>query len=311
MEGTHSFDFSFGAWTLFILLRRPQPISGHGFLKKPYIAPLVSASLLTPLSAFSSSRLGIYFSHHCSVFHITTMTEYDYSPEAFEKYMERQTSVARWVDRQAQESHKYRNPLVPDEYAPSASPSRSNSGGSGGGGGRGANLPRSVSTPPEPRHQHSHTQVYAPAYGYGQQNQVYGHRSGHSSHRSHTSNHSASTATLVQPQPHRYNSSSSHSHSRSHSTSHTAVYSSNGGGGSRHPPARSRTYATAMASMSATHLPQAKPTRSQTLPSHVQPQFTGAPGQTVVMHNGRQTYVVVPPHGARVQVCVSAMSCSD
>ncbi|KAL5531898.1 hypothetical protein ACEPAF_5461 [Sanghuangporus sanghuang] len=229
------------------------------------------------------------------------MTEYDYSPDAIERYMEKQNSVARWIDRQAQEARNYGNPLVPEEYSSSPSPSRSNSGG----GGRGASLPRSVSTPPDPRHQRG--QAHAPAYGHAS-GHGYAHRSGHSSHRSHSSSNSASTATLVQPQPqpHRYSSPlGGSSHSRSHSTSQTAVYSSSGGS-RRPPPTRSRTYATAMASMNAMHLPQHSgrgSTRSQTLPAPTQPQFTGAPGQTVVMHNGRQTYVVVPPHGARVQVC--------
>ncbi|OCB85828.1 hypothetical protein A7U60_g7180 [Sanghuangporus baumii] len=230
------------------------------------------------------------------------MTEYDYSPDAIERYMEKQNSVARWIDRQAQEARNYGNPLVPEEYSSSPSPSRSNSGG----GGRGASLPRSVSTPPDPRHHRG--QAHAPAYGHAS-GHGYAHRSGHSSHRSHSSSNSASTATLVQPQPqpHRYSSPlGGSSQSRSHSTSQTAVYSSTGGS-RRPPPTRSRTYATAMASMNAMHLPQHSgrgSTRSQTLPAPTQPQFTGAPGQTVVMHNGRQTYVVVPPHGARVQVCV-------
>ncbi|KAL5521310.1 hypothetical protein ACEPAG_9233 [Sanghuangporus baumii] len=229
------------------------------------------------------------------------MTEYDYSPDAIERYMAKQNSVARWVDRQAQEARNYGNPLVPEEYSSSPSPSRSNSGG--GGGGRGASLPRSVSTPPDPHHQRG--QAQAPPYGYASGHGS-AHRSGHSSHRSHSSSNSASTATLVQPQPHRYSSPlGGTSHSRSHSTSQTAVYSSNGGS-RRPPPARSHTHATAMASMSATHIPQHSgrtSTRSQTLSAQTQPHFTGAPGQTVVMHNGRQTYVVVPPHGARVQVC--------
>ena len=215
----------------------------------------------------------------------TIMTEYDYSPEAVERYYEKQKSIARWVDKQAYEASNYGNPFVPDP------PSRSTSGGSSSsgrhGGYRNGDVPRSIS------HVDSVNLYPRPATAHG-------HRSGH---RSSYSTNNASSPTLAPngQVPHRYSSgSSSQSHSRSHSQTPTHR---------RPPPSRSQTYAHAHGASTGQPVPSL-PVRSATLPAHLQsqqpgqPHYTAAPGQTVVMQNGRQTYVVVPPHNTRVQICV-------
>ncbi|KAF8549666.1 hypothetical protein OG21DRAFT_1525658 [Imleria badia] len=40
------------------------------------------------------------------------MTEYDYSPAAYERYIAQQTRVSNWVDDTLQQSHSYSNPFV-------------------------------------------------------------------------------------------------------------------------------------------------------------------------------------------------------
>jgi hypothetical protein len=51
------------------------------------------------------------------------MTEYDYSPEAYEKYLATQRRIANWVSDTNAEAHRYRNPFVrsPSSIAPSTS----------------------------------------------------------------------------------------------------------------------------------------------------------------------------------------------
>lgn len=41
------------------------------------------------------------------------MTEYDYSPEAYERYLATQARIARWVDNTEQHAHEFRAPGVP------------------------------------------------------------------------------------------------------------------------------------------------------------------------------------------------------
>ncbi|KAF7791710.1 hypothetical protein EIP86_002734 [Pleurotus ostreatoroseus] len=41
------------------------------------------------------------------------MTEYDYSPEAYERYMENQNRVSHWVSDQASRKHQYASPFNP------------------------------------------------------------------------------------------------------------------------------------------------------------------------------------------------------
>ncbi|KIJ68038.1 hypothetical protein HYDPIDRAFT_107633 [Hydnomerulius pinastri MD-312] len=40
------------------------------------------------------------------------MTEYDYSPAAYERYIAQQTRVSNWVDHTTQQAHAYSNPFV-------------------------------------------------------------------------------------------------------------------------------------------------------------------------------------------------------
>jgi hypothetical protein len=50
------------------------------------------------------------------------MTEYDYSPEAYEKYLATQARIANWVSNTNAQAHKYTSPFVPP---PSSSDSSS------------------------------------------------------------------------------------------------------------------------------------------------------------------------------------------
>ncbi|EJD08443.1 uncharacterized protein FOMMEDRAFT_16804 [Fomitiporia mediterranea MF3/22] len=210
------------------------------------------------------------------------MTEYDYSPDAVERYIAKQNSVARWVDSQEYQKHAYRNPFVPD---PKDSANARD----------GRNLSRSVSTPPvDPYARHARPST--------------AHKTSHRDNRDpyrgiYSSNGSSQTQSTAVPTVHRYSSGGTHSRSHSQSQSIPTTHRVPA------PPSRSRTYAYAQGnsgSSSTTHLPASSrsPVRSQTLPAQpMATQYTSAPGQTVVMQNGRQTYVVVPPHGTRVQVC--------
>ncbi|KAI0072130.1 hypothetical protein K474DRAFT_1711872 [Panus rudis PR-1116 ss-1] len=58
-----------------------------------------------------------------------TMTEYDYSPAAYEKYLENQNRVSNWVNTQAYHAKHYANPFIPpsEAAAPSSSSSRARS----------------------------------------------------------------------------------------------------------------------------------------------------------------------------------------
>ncbi|KAH8115466.1 hypothetical protein DFH11DRAFT_108652 [Phellopilus nigrolimitatus] len=221
------------------------------------------------------------------------MTEYDYSPDAYEKYMVKQRAIARWVDRQSYEAPRYGNPFLPSEYgdpppAPANPPTKP--------------LVRSASTPVDPRavsgQSHSRTRDR--------------HNYHHAHHHRGPSN--ASSQTLVQtygapaaPRASAGPSSSSPPHSRPHSHSRSGARAH-----SRPPPARSQTYAHAsQPAFSSSQVQLSKgPVRSATLPaqtqtliqSQPQPHYPSAPGHPVVMTHGHQTYVVIPAPGTRVEV---------
>lgn len=59
---------------------------------------------------------------HCFIaaasFPFTTMTEYDYSPAAYEKYINTQLRVSNWVSSQSDHTQNYGNPFVPSAYLP-------------------------------------------------------------------------------------------------------------------------------------------------------------------------------------------------
>ncbi|KAL0945249.1 hypothetical protein HGRIS_000760 [Hohenbuehelia grisea] len=51
------------------------------------------------------------------------MSEYDYSPDAHRRHMEKQASIARWVDTTSRNAKDFRNPLAPSPADASRSPS--------------------------------------------------------------------------------------------------------------------------------------------------------------------------------------------
>jgi hypothetical protein len=105
------------------------------------------------------------------------MTEYDYSPDAVERYMATQSRVSNWVSHQSSEAPKYSNPF---QYSPSeaadksrvefyAQPERS---------GRSRSHSSSETARPTPRRSHTD------------------HGHGHRSHRSHRDQSSSSSKPL-------------------------------------------------------------------------------------------------------------------
>jgi hypothetical protein len=233
--------------------------------------PLSLPALLSSSSITSADRLSVHSSPACL---LPVMTEYDYSPAAYERYQAKLNNVAKWVDRQSYEAPSYANPFVP-------TPSENERGSKG----FYANRPlgRSMSPPVDDRYSQSHAL-----------------RRGRDYH-THASN--ASSATLVQQPTTRYGSGSgsstphrSQSQPRSHkrpqtSRSQTITYDKPVSAGYGQPPVHSATY------------PAVQPQYAQPQHHHGQ-QYTSAPGQTVVMKQGKQTYVVVPPHGGRVEIRV-------
>lgn len=231
------------------------------------------------------------------------MTEYDYSPDAVEKYYAKLDSVGRWVDRQAREAPGYGNPFVKpaDGYEKEAGTTSYVP--------QVKNLSRSVSNTVDP-HAANHARMYdANAYP-----------------RRHSRSQSvsnASTPTLVASHPQHSSGGSSHSHSQKHAYRSQSQTRSSTRSHSRPPPSRAQQHSQAYmyASQPPPPLPShgvgtgqphgaSYPARSATLPAQ-QKHYASAPGQPVVMQHGRQTYVVVPPHGGYVEVRVrNAFSCS-
>ena len=93
------------------------------------------------------------------------MTEYDYSPAAYERYISTQVRVSNWVSTQSDHTQEYGNPFMPSAYLstkplpeeqgsrrPTKSPARSRSSTT--------SAPSSTTTPPRPArqpHVRSHT----------------------------------------------------------------------------------------------------------------------------------------------------------
>ena len=113
-------------------------------------------------------------------------------------------------------------------------------------------------------------------------------------YRTHASN--ASSATLAQSVPRHSSGSGSSAHHRSKSQPRSE----------HRRPHTSRSVSTYEKPVRASY--DQPPVRSATLPAQyphpAQPQYTSAPGQPVVVKDGRRAYVVVPPHGGRVEVRV-------
>jgi len=205
------------------------------------------------------------------------MTEYDYSPEAYERHIAKQQSIARWVERQAQEAPRYANPFLPSEAGvpeqqPRYIPTHNNED-------RQRSVTRSFSTPADARHNSP-----SPARHHYRSHS-------HANAKVHTmhiySSQHSSTPTLVQD-----GGSRSHSQSRSSSRAHA-----------RPPPSRSQNYTSNPAfSASQTQLHRSSSHRSHGSSTAHTLQYASMPGQPVVMHQGKQTYVVVPSRGGRVEV---------
>ena len=254
------------------------------------------------------------------------MTEYDYSPDAYDRYYAKLNSVARWVDKQADEAYRYTNPFLD---APSVAGSSSGSGSGTGyssGGLRerearersSATPPRSVSTPPVKHHSRSHSHhvssqpppplptQHPQQHPYSQpqaQRQITSHRPSASS----TALVIAPAARYAQAQPQQQTHSRSLSSSvpRPHTSHASRSYSQQH---QQQPQQRPQAYA--YASQSQAHLPQLSTTtkhatRGSTSTGATTTQYTAAPGQSIVMTHGQRTYVVVQPTGGRVEVVVS------
>lgn len=205
------------------------------------------------------------------------MTEYDYSPEAYERYIAKQQSIARWVERQAQEAPRYANPFLPSEAGGQEQRLPAH-----GGDDRRRSVTRSFSTPVDARHNSP-----SPARHHHRSHSQHTNGKVHTMHL-YSAQHS-STPTLVQ------DGSRSHSHSRSSSRAHHA----------RPPPSRSQNYASTPAfSASQTLLHRSSSHRSHGSSTAHAVQYASKPGQPVIWNQGKQTYVVIPSRGGRVEVRV-------
>ncbi|KLO13625.1 hypothetical protein SCHPADRAFT_903954 [Schizopora paradoxa] len=201
------------------------------------------------------------------------MTEYDYSPEAYERYIAKQQSIARWVERQAQEAPRYANPFLPSE---AGQPARTVDD-------RRRSVTRSFSTPVDARHNSP-----SPARHHHRSHSQHTNAKVHTMHL-YSAQHS-STPTLVQDGSH--GGSRSHSHSRSSSRAHA-----------RPPPSRSQNYTSNPAfSASQTQLHRSSSHRSHGSSTAHAVQYSSKPGQPVIWNQGKQTYVVIPTRGGRVEV---------
>ena len=250
------------------------------------------------------------------------MTEYDYSPGAYEKFIEKQRKVGQWAEEQARlaEAQRYGNPFIPSASGHDHDDHR-----------RPRGFSRSRSTPLENQFYESpsrHIRHGSGSHHHPQHHQQYQHRNNHYdlasgsgsyAYGSHSLAH-ASTPTLVNPQL-MNNDGRSRSHSHSRSRSHSRPDSSSRSR-TRPPPSRSHTssYATNhLYSASQGHLLYDSPrhphdrdrdrdrdtpaTRSTYSPVHY-----AAPGEPLIMQQGKHTLVVVPSHGTRVEVMVRPFS---
>lgn len=209
------------------------------------------------------------------------MTEYDYSPDAIEKYMEKQRKISRWADEQARlaEANRYGNPFLPSEADT----------------GRPQNMSRSKSSPVDSVYESSrHSRSRSTP-------RVHQSRTTHYSSQGHGH---ASTPTLVQNED-PYSRSHSHSRSRSHSRPSSRSHT-------RPPPSRSHSYAANHHySASQGHLvyDSRHPHHNQYDPDRSSVRYA-SPGEPLVMQQGKQTLVVVPTRGSRVEIMVCLFFCT-
>jgi len=71
-----------------------------------YPKAVASSSASSPTLSFIAAKS----------FPFTVMTEYDYSPAAYEKYINTQLRVSNWVSSQSDHTQSYGNPFVPSTY---------------------------------------------------------------------------------------------------------------------------------------------------------------------------------------------------
>ena len=264
------------------------------------------------------------------------MTEYDYSPEAYERYIAKLSSVARWVDDQSQAAARYGNPFVPSAngsaYYRSSDDSRSGSPNNHHRRHNEHERGRERVRDREREHDRDRDRLNSRQSTSTRPQPVFdqGAAGGRSSSRHHRSRTAAAIAT-VYPQ-HAYNNHASYSsaslniYNQAHQNprptarhSQPAVYQQQlyqSRSRPAHAHSRSYAYATNAAySSSQLHLHNA----------HTQPYaqdavrvsdlsragYKAAPGQPVVMQSGRDTYVVYPGHNRaiEVRVCYITFSC--
>jgi hypothetical protein len=197
------------------------------------------------------------------------MTEYDYSPAAYDRFMESQSRVGRWVDNANQHAREFGNPFVPSQADPAEKSDFYSSSSS-------SSHRRTKSSSTRPSTTRSFTVPEQRDRARGATSHHHHHRSGTSSNMrsSPTSSSDTSSSSASTARPH---------HSRSH-TVHTQY------------PAYG------------TRAPAPQPVRSRTLPGGIvyelDPQGKGDIILPPVPHG--QTYVIVPPHGKQVNVIVSS-----
>lgn len=204
------------------------------------------------------------------------MTEYDYSPAAYERYIANQTRVSKWVDGQAAHASQYSSPFVP----PSSS--------------------SSSSSRDSPLHD----------------NERYSRHRDHDRERpSSSSRHSDSSSSRPQqvrrsstnpPQiykPSTHDHSSSHSRSRSNSHAHSSSHSHS------HHSSRNREVVIPL-SPTRSHAYEAYPYHhSSSTSQQTYKTYTIDPANTreIVLPPPKrgETYVIIPPAGQRIEVVVS------
>lgn len=228
------------------------------------------------LNTRKSSIYSILSSSLCPTTRHTAMTEYDYSPEAYEKYVRTQERISNWVSQTKAHERQYANPFVPSEAGgdrsstPPPKPHRSRSSGSTT---TVTVRPKAINPPPPQRSKTLDSRH---------------ERSGASPTTSGSSRPSRSRSfTNTSP-----DSRSSKPRSRSHTHSHSQSYS-------QPQPLPQRSY---------THppMPMQPPPRSNSTPpvqykTYDMPGRRGGPVQIPPPRNG-ETYVIIPPSGRRVEL---------
>ncbi|KAI0337410.1 hypothetical protein BDW22DRAFT_956186 [Trametopsis cervina] len=197
------------------------------------------------------------------------MTEYDYSPEGYERYMSTQNRVSNWVLAQNDRMHKYTNPYTN----------------------------RSVSTPPASSSSSHHS---SSRHGYDD-------RSPHRSSSSHTSHKDRPPPrrSLTTPAAPPSRSIPSHSHSRSQSQSQAPRSAHPNSNPTYYQPQPlsygSPTYTATTHAVAYKH-PQTHPQSQSTYRTY---QYDTAAREIVLPPPRKgETYVIIPPTGRRVEVIV-------